>query len=108
MKTACLILAMALCGLISHNLLAATTTSTTRPTSAFFPAPLLQRIRHNAAQSHWGRELRERAIANAEPWNRMSDEQLLKLMFGATILRSWHVLSNGAYPSCRKSVPMYD
>ena len=38
----------------------------------------------------------------------MSDEQLWKLMFGATLPRSWHVYSNGTCPACGKPVPMYD
>ena len=38
----------------------------------------------------------------------MSDEQLWRLMFGATIPRSWMVWSNGNCPSCDKPVPMYD
>ena len=38
----------------------------------------------------------------------MSDEQLWRLMFGATIPRSWMVCSNGHCPACDKPVPMYD
>src|SRR5687767_11080746 len=76
--------------------------------SAFFPARVLERIRASANQSDWGRSLKQQAIAQAEPWMKMSDDQLWKLMFGATIPRSWHVFSNGHCPACQKSVPMYD
>jgi endogenous inhibitor of DNA gyrase (YacG/DUF329 family) len=88
-----------------------TPTTTTTPTpraSAFFPPSLLDQIRANARQSEWGRGLVKDAVAQAQPWMKMSDEQLWKLMFGATIPRSWHVLSNGQCPSCGKPVPMYD
>lgn len=56
----------------------------------------------------WGRDVRKQAIAAAEPWKKMSDEQLWKLMFGATLPRSWMVWSNGHCPACEKPVPMYD
>jgi len=85
-----------------------TSTPTSQRASAFFPPRLIERVRANVRQSDWGRGLREQAIAQAEPWKKMTDEQLWKLMFGATIPRSWHVFSNGPCPSCKKPVPMYD
>jgi hypothetical protein len=100
MKTITLFLTITIC--------ASTSFAAPAPVSAFFPPPLLERIRHNAGQSEWGRGLREQAVTQAQPWMKMSDEQLWKLMFGATIPRSWHVFSNGTCPSCKKSVPMYD
>jgi hypothetical protein len=87
---------------------AQTAMPTTRRASAFFPATVLEGIRANAREGDWGRALRDEAIEQARPWREMSDEQLWKLMFGATIPRSWHVLSNGVCPACHQPVPMYD
>jgi hypothetical protein len=84
------------------------TAPTTQRTSAFYPPHLLQRVRANIDRDDWGRSIRDQAIALAEPWTRMDDEQLWKLVFGATIPRSWMVWSNGHCPSCEKPVPMYD
>ena len=56
----------------------------TQPTSAFYPPRLLERIRANAEKDDWGRDIRARAIAAAEPWRKMSDEQLWSMVFGAT------------------------
>src|SRR5688572_15476085 len=77
-------------------------------TSAFYPPHVLERVRANAENTDWGRDIKRRAIDAAGPWRKMSDEQIWKLVFGATIPRSWHVFSNGHCPACRKSVPMYD
>jgi hypothetical protein len=80
----------------------------TNRVSAFYPATVVTRVRENANGSEWGKKLRADAVAQAEPWTKMSDEQLWGLMFGATIPRSWHVYSNGNCPACGKPVPMYD
>src|SRR5687768_14306748 len=80
----------------------------TQRSSAFYPPHLLERIRANAEKSDWGKSIRARAIAAAEPWKTKSDDELWSLMFGATIPRSWHVFSNGTCPACEKPVPMYD
>src|SRR5687768_4561959 len=81
---------------------------TTQRASAFYPPQLLERIRTNVGRDEWGKGIRQRAIELAEPWKKMSDAQLRKLMFGSTIPRSWMVWSNGHCPSCKKPVPMYD
>ncbi|MEA2735001.1 MAG: oligo-alginate lyase, partial [Humisphaera sp.] len=94
--------------LITTSLHAAASAPATQRASAFYPPQLLQRIRANADKDDWGRDIRKRAIDAAEPWRKMSDEQLWQLVFGATIPRSWHVFSNGHCPSCQKPVPMYD
>ena len=86
----------------------AQTAPTTQRTSAFYPPHLLERARKNIDRDDWGRTIRAKAIETAEPWRRVSDEQLWKLMFGATIPRSWMVWSNGNCPACNKPVPMYD
>ena len=77
-------------------------------TSAFYPPHLLERVRANIERDEWGKSIRAKAIENAEPWKKMSDEQLWSLVFGATIPRSWMVWSNGHCPACSKPVPMYD
>jgi hypothetical protein len=76
--------------------------------SAFYPPKLLERIRANAEKDDWGRDIKKRGVAAAEPWMKMSDDELWKLVFGATIPRSWHVWSDGHCPACKKPVPMYD
>jgi len=76
--------------------------------SAFYPAPLVQRIRAATTRDSWGAELGKQAIEAAEPWKRMSDDQLWELVFGATLPRSWHVWSAGYCPACKKPVLMYD
>jgi hypothetical protein len=82
---------------------------TTQPrTSAFYPPHLLERARTNIDRNDWGRSVRAKAIEIAGPWKTMSDEQLWRLMFGATMPRSWMVWSNGNCPACDKPVPMYD
>src|SRR5688572_25033179 len=100
--------AIAVFTLLCSSAFATSPAPTTKHSSAFFPAPMLERIRGNVANSDFGKELRDKAIAQAEPWMKMPDEQLRKLMFGATIERSWHVLSNGDCPACGKPMPMYD
>ncbi len=76
--------------------------------SAFFPAPLIQRLRQNIARYDWAKEAAQRIVRDAEHWRRMSDDELWSLMFGPTITRSWHVWSNGYCPACKKPVPMYN
>jgi oligo-alginate lyase len=82
--------------------------ATQRRTSAFYPPHLLERARTNIDRDDWGRGIRAKAVEIAEPWRKMTDEQLWRLMFGATIPRSWMVWSNGNCPACGKPVPMYD
>lgn len=86
----------------------AQTAPTTQRASAFYPPHLLERARENMDRDDWGRGVRKQAVELAEPWRAMSDEQLWKLMFGATLPRSWMVWSNGNCPACEKPVPMYD
>jgi hypothetical protein len=81
---------------------------TTQRASAFYPPHLIERARKNMDRDDWGRGVRKQAVELAEPWRAMSDEQLWKLMFGATMPRSWMVWSNGHCPACGKPVPMYD
>src|SRR5687768_18196155 len=56
-------------------------------TSAFYPPHLLERVRKNIDRNDWGRSIRKQAVELAEPWKQKSDEQLWKLMFGATLDR---------------------
>ena len=76
--------------------------------SAFFPEVLVSRARANAQTHPWAAEIRDSLIAAAEPWMKMSDDDLWGLMFGNSIRRSWQVWSNGHCPACRKPVPMYE
>jgi len=76
--------------------------------SVFYPARLIARAKTNAAKFKWARDIRDKVVAKANPWLKMSDDKLWGLMFGPTITRSWMVWSNGHCPSCKKSVPMYN
>lgn len=76
--------------------------------SVFFPTSLVTVARENAARYAWAAELREGIVRAAEPWVRMSDEDLWGLMFGNTIRRSWMVWSSGYCPACKVPVPMYN
>ncbi len=74
----------------------------------FFPSPIVEKARANIARDPWAAEQRRLIVKAAEPWVKMSDDRLWGLMFGPTIHRSWHVLSDGVCPSCKEGVPMYD
>ncbi len=80
----------------------------TKTTSIFFPAAMIEKARANASRYPWAAEIQKQLIASAEPWMKLSDDELWDLVFGATIPRSWMVWSNGFCPSCKKSVPMYN
>lgn len=74
----------------------------------FFPASMLEKARANTARDPWAAEQRKLIVKGAEPWAKMSDDELWSLMFGPTIHRSWHVLSDGICPACKQNVVMYD
>ena len=74
----------------------------------FYPVELVERARANAAKYPWAAAIRSRILEAAEPWMRLSDDALWRLMFGNTLRRSWMVWSNGHCPSCKKGVPMYN
>ena len=78
-----------------------------KQTSAFWPAKKLERLRHNLAADTAAGAVGRQLVEAAQPWLKMSDEQLWSLMFGPNITRSWMVWSNGHCPACHKSVPMY-
>lgn len=75
--------------------------------SVFYPPELIETARRNARAYPWAAKARERLVAAARPWRRLSDEALWRLMFGPTIRRSWMVWSNGYCPACRRAVTMY-
>lgn len=76
--------------------------------NVFYPKDLVEKARTNTAKYEWASEARDRIVASAEPWARMSDDELWGLMFGNTIKRSWMVWSDGHCPACNKGVPMYN
>ena len=76
--------------------------------SAFFPKAVRDRATANAQQFEWAAQIRKQAIADADRWLRMRDEDLWNEMFGPNITRSHMVWSAGYCPACRKQVPMYD
>ena len=74
----------------------------------FMPPPLVAKARTNASKYPWAADMRDKAVREAEPWMKMSDDKLWGAMFGATIPRSWMVWSDGFCPECKASVPMYN
>ena len=76
--------------------------------SIFVPAAMVEKAKANAAKYPWAASIQKQIVARAEPWMKLSDDELWDLVFGATIPRSWMVWSNGFCPSCKKSVPMYN
>lgn len=72
-----------------------------------FPKELIGRVKANAARSPWAAGIRDRIVEAAEPWAKMSDDELWGLMFSPGITRSWMVWSNGQCPACKKGVEMY-
>lgn len=72
-----------------------------------FPKELITRVKANTAKHAWAAALRDRIIQAAEPWKKLSDEELWAQMFSPGITRSWMVWSNGFCPSCKKGVEMY-
>ncbi len=73
----------------------------------FVTDEMVQRARTNAQKYPWASEAQRRAVEAAQPWMRLSDDQLWDLMFGPTLPRAWQVWSNGFCPACKKPVPMY-
>lgn len=74
---------------------------------ALYPTRLLRQARENADKYPWAAEIRSRLVTAAEPWMKLSDDELWSLMFGNTIKRAWQVWSNGYCPACKQGVPMY-
>ena len=72
-----------------------------------FPKELIARVKANTAKYPWAAAIRDRIIEAAEPWTRLSDDELWGAMFGPGITRSWMVWSNGHCPACKKGVEMY-
>ena len=75
---------------------------------AFYPSHLIAKARENIRQYDWARAIQKPIVAAAEPWMKLSDDELWELMFGNTIKRSWMVWSNGHCPACKEAVPMYN
>jgi hypothetical protein len=75
--------------------------------SVFFPKERIKQASMNVKKFPWAANIQKGIIKTAEPWVKMSDDELWGLVFGPTIKRSWMVWSNGVCPSCKKSVPMY-
>jgi hypothetical protein len=83
-------------------------TQAAKTCSTFYPRHVAATVRASADRTDWGRACRDAAIAAAQPWVAMSDDDLWQLMFGPGVTRSWMVWSNGHCPACRKGVPMYN
>lgn len=81
---------------------------TVKSHSVFSTAPMLEAVRANVAKYPWAAEIQTAIVEKAEPWMRLSDEELWGLMFGHTISRSWMVWSSGYCPACKEDVLMYD
>ncbi len=79
-----------------------------KETGVFYPEKMVQEARANMDKDPWAAKQRKLIVQAAEPWAKMSDDELWGLMFGPTIHRSWMVLSDGNCPSCKQAVVMYD
>jgi hypothetical protein len=73
----------------------------------FLTAEMMAKAKANVAAYVWAADIQKQVIAAAQPWLKLSDDELWDLMFGATITRSWMVWSNGYCPACKQGVPMY-
>ncbi len=80
----------------------------TKHVSIFFSADAVARAKENAAKHRWAAAIRDNLVAAAQPWIKLSDDELWDLMFSNSIKRSWMVWSNGHCPACKKPVPMYN
>jgi len=89
-------------------LLLATPLAAEKRESIFYPRAVRDRAITNARKYDWAAAIREKAIADAARWLRMSDDELWREMFGPHITRSHMVWSSGHCPACRRPVPMYD
>ena len=72
-----------------------------------FPEGLVGKVKANTARYPWAAAIRDRIVEAAEPWRKLSDDELWGEVFGPGITRSWMVWSNGYCPSCKKGVEMY-
>jgi len=75
--------------------------------AVFYPPALVDSARANVAGHPWASQARKQIVQAAEPWMKLSDDDLWNFMFGPTITRSWMVLSYGCCPACKKDVRMY-
>jgi hypothetical protein len=67
---------------------------------AFYPGRLIKQAQSNAKKYLWAAKIQKETIKEAEPWLKMSDEELWSLMFGNTISRVRYV----SCPSCKKGI----
>jgi hypothetical protein len=72
-----------------------------------FPKELVGKVKANTAKHVWAAALRDRIVQAAEPWKKLSDDELWAQMFSPGITRSWMVWSNGFCPACKSGVEMY-
>ena len=69
-----------------------------KQSSAFYSPAVIARLR---------RVRHDDIVQRAQHWAKLGDDQLRRLVFGATINRAWQVLSNGHCPACQKDVTMF-
>ena len=93
-------------GLIVTALVAKVTIA--KETGSLYPASLVTAARNNCLKLDWAIEVRKAAVEAAQPWLKMTDDEIWDLMFSHTVKRSWMVFSSGNCPACKKSVPMYN
>lgn len=74
----------------------------------FYSTQMMERAKANVRKHPWAAGIQAEIVKAAQPWMKLSDDELWPLMFGHTISRSWMVWSNGHCPTCEKDVPMYD
>lgn len=95
------------CLLLFILLAAVSSAAAGKESAVFYPDSLIEKARANIAKDPWAAETAKRIVESAEPWMKLSDDELWDLMLGPNITRSWMVWSDGHCPACGKETHMY-
>ncbi len=76
--------------------------------SPFGGEALIQRATKNAEDFNYARQIQNSIIRDAQPWMKLSDDQLWGLMFGPKVLRSHFVKPYGGCPECGMEMIRYN
>src|SRR5579863_4824803 len=94
-------------GIAAEDAVAYAAVPPAKESGAFLSPELLARAKANIAKYPWAAEVRKQIVQAAQPWMKLTDDELWAMMYGPTISRSWFVWSNGYCPVCHKPVPTY-
>jgi len=76
-----------------------------KTTGILIPPSQVKQLRQNIRRQAWAAAERDRIVALAETWRRLSDSDLRALMFGNTITRAWDIGYGGFCPACKGDIP---